>query len=66
MQRARNREKFRLFGEEAVPGAAEVVTQNGYAYVALNDGYGANESGMAVVDWKQKGRPEVDAGESAE
>lgn len=60
------REKLRLFGEEAVAGAAEAVTQDGYAYVALNDGYGANASGMAVIDWKQEGRPETVAEESAE
>ena len=50
---------LRLFGEEGVPGAAEAVTQNGYAYVARNDGYGADASGMTVVDWKPKGRPET-------
>jgi hypothetical protein len=53
-----------------VDGAAEVVTQKGHAYVARNDGYGANASGMAVVDWKRKGRPEtvaeVDLGDGLE
>jgi hypothetical protein len=53
------RDKLRLFSEEAVSGTAEVVTQKGYAYVAKNGGYGADASGMAVVDWKQKGRPET-------
>ena len=50
---------LRLFSEQAVDGAAEVVTQKGYAYVARNDRYGANASGMAVIDWKRKGRPET-------
>jgi hypothetical protein len=50
---------LRLFSEQAVDGAAEVVTQKGHAYVARNDGYGANASGMAVVDWKRKDRPET-------
>ena len=51
--------EFRLFSEQGVPGAAEAVTQNGYAYVAVNDGYGGDNSGMTVIDWKQKGRPET-------
>ena len=50
---------LRLFSEEEVPGAAETVAQDGYAYVARNDGYGATASGMTVVDWRQKGRPET-------
>ena len=50
---------LRLFSEEGVPGAAEAVAQNGYVYVARNDGYGAEASGMTVVDWRQKGRPET-------
>lgn len=56
---AREDGTLRLFSEESVPGAAEAVTQNGYAYVARNTAYGAEKSGMAVVDWRQKGRPET-------
>lgn len=57
---ARQKERtLRLFSEEGVPGAAEAVTQNGYAYVARNAGYGDTASGMTVVDWRQKGRPET-------
>lgn len=50
---------LRLFSEEAVPGAAEAVTQNGYAYVARNSEYGDTAGGMTVVDWRQKGRPKT-------
>lgn len=52
-------QELRLFSEEGVPGAAEAVAQNGYVYVARNDEYGATASGLTVVDWRQKGRPET-------
>lgn len=43
---------LRLFGEVAVDGAAEVVTQDTWAYVATGDGF-------AVVDWRNPNRPEL-------
>lgn len=43
---------LRLFSEVAVDGAAEVVTQNTWAYVATGDGF-------AVVDWRKPTRPEL-------
>ena len=43
---------LRLFGEQAVDGASEVVTQGTYAYVATGDGFG-------IVDWQNPGRPEL-------
>ncbi|MEA5387270.1 hypothetical protein VB779_09530 [Haloarculaceae archaeon H-GB11] len=43
---------LRLFSEAAVGNSHEVVTQGRYAYVATG-------SGMAVVDWRNPGRPEV-------
>lgn len=45
-------DELRLFGEEAVDNAMEVVTQGNYAYVATGRGLG-------VVDWTQPGRPEL-------
>lgn len=55
--------RLRLFGEVAVDGALEAVTQGNYAYVATG-------SGLAVVDWRNPGRPEVvarlDASDPAE
>lgn len=47
---ARPDDTLRLFGEEAVSGATEVVTQGTNAYVATGDG-------LAVVDWRNPGRP---------
>lgn len=41
---------LRLFAQEPVEGAMETVTQGHYAYVA-------NGSGMAVIDWRNPGRP---------
>ena len=43
---------LRLFSEQAADGAAEVVTQKNHAYVATGDG-------MAIVDWRNPGRPEL-------
>ena len=45
-------DSLRLFGEAAVSGSLEVSTQKNYAYVATGDG-------LAVVDWRTPGRPEV-------
>ncbi|WP_253513438.1 LVIVD repeat-containing protein [Halorussus vallis] len=45
-------ETLRLFGEVAVSGATEVVTQNTWAYVATGDGF-------AVVDWRNSNRPQL-------
>lgn len=42
---------LRLVSEIAVDGAREAVTQGRYVYVATLDG-------MAVVDWRNPGRPE--------
>jgi len=47
-------EGLRLFGEQAVDGALEAVTQKTDVYVATG-------SGMAVVDWRNPGRPELAA-----
>lgn len=41
---------LRLFSEQAVDGSLEVSTQGTYAYVATGDG-------LAVVDWRDPGRP---------
>lgn len=43
---------MRLFSEQPVAGAMEVVTQRNHAYVATGDG-------MAVVDIRNPGRPET-------
>lgn len=43
---------LRVFSEQAVDDAMEVVTQRNHAYVATDDG-------MAVVDWHDPGRPEL-------
>jgi hypothetical protein len=45
-------DELRLFSEQAVDGASEVVTQGVYAYVATGEGFG-------VVDWRNPGRPEL-------
>ncbi|RBI60793.1 hypothetical protein DMJ13_17810 [halophilic archaeon] len=45
-------EGIRLFSEQAVNGTTEVVTQNNYVYAATG-------SGMAVVDGRNPGRPEL-------
>ncbi|WP_458204535.1 LVIVD repeat-containing protein [Haladaptatus sp. NG-SE-30] len=50
--RNENDDRLRLFSEVAVDGATEVVTQNGWAYVATGDGF-------AVVDWRNPNRPEL-------
>lgn len=42
--------QLRLFSDVAVDGALEAVTQGKYAYVATG-------SGLAVVDWRNPGRP---------
>ncbi|MCL7416898.1 MAG: beta-propeller domain-containing protein [Halalkalicoccus sp.] len=43
---------LRLFSEQAVDGATEVVTQNTWAYVATGDGF-------AIVDWQNPTQPEL-------
>lgn len=43
---------LRLFGEQAVDGATEVVTQGDFAYVATGDG-------LAIIDWRNPGAPEL-------
>lgn len=43
---------LRLFSEESVTGAREVVTQQNNAYVATGDG-------MAIVDFRNPGRPKT-------
>lgn len=43
---------LRLFSEQSVAGAMEVVTEQNHAYVATGDG-------MAVVDIRNPGRPET-------
>ncbi|MFC4544537.1 LVIVD repeat-containing protein [Halosolutus amylolyticus] len=45
-------DQLRLFSEQAVGDARELVTQQNYAYVATTDG-------MAVVDWRNPRRPEL-------
>ncbi|WP_372911863.1 LVIVD repeat-containing protein [Salinigranum sp.] len=44
---------LRLFSEQAVDGALEVVTQKHHAYVATG-------GGLAVVDWRNKLKPSVE------
>ncbi|WP_396612143.1 LVIVD repeat-containing protein [Haloferax sp. S1W] len=44
---------LRLFSEQAVDGALEVVTQKNFAYVATG-------GGLAVVDWRNKLKPSVE------
>lgn len=43
---------LRLFSQEAVTGSMETVTQGHYAYVA-------NGTGMAVIDWRNPGKPQT-------
>lgn len=45
-------DSLRLFSEEAVGGATEVVTQNNHAFVATG-------GGLTILDWKNPGQPEV-------
>lgn len=45
-----DRDELRLFGEQAVNNAMEVVTRGNYAYVATGGGLG-------IVDWKNPGDP---------
>ena len=51
--RGADRGELRLLGEAETPGARQVTTQGRYAYVATND------RGLAVIDWRNPGRPEV-------
>ncbi len=44
--------ELRLFSEQAVGGATEVVTQGNEAFVATG-------GGLTILDWKNPGRPEV-------
>lgn len=48
----RSPHELRLFGEQAISGATEVVTQDTLAFVATGQG-------LAIVDWSSPGRPEV-------
>jgi hypothetical protein len=48
----RRRDELRLFGEAEADNAMEVVTQGNYAYIATG-------RGMAIVDWRNPGRPEL-------
>ena len=50
--RGQSDDELRLFGEQAVAGTTEVVTQGTYAYVAT-------DQGLAVVDWRNPGQPEL-------
>lgn len=45
-------DSLRLFGEASVDNTHEIDTEGNYAYVATGDG-------MAVVDWRNPGRPAV-------
>lgn len=45
-------DELRLFSEQAVDNAMEVVTQQNYAYVATG-------KGMAIVDWSDPDQPEL-------
>ncbi|WP_265108799.1 LVIVD repeat-containing protein [Halosolutus halophilus] len=46
------RDGLRLFGEQAIDGTTEVVTQQTLAFVATGDG-------LAIVDLRNPGRPEL-------
>lgn len=45
-------DELRLFSEQAVDGAMEVVAQETHAYVATGNG-------MGIVDWRNPNRPEL-------